>query len=260
MTPIHVYVGYDTRQHAAWLVCRDSLLHFQSEKAPIEVYPLSHRDLRRQGMFTRTWRVDEKGQVWDERDGRPFSTEFSHSRFLTPSIAKQRGATGLCVFVDCDFLFYSPLTNLLAEIDRTKVLSVVKHDFARIAEGVKMDDQQQKRYFRKLWSSLMVFNLDHPHIHLFDQHYADNWSGTTLHGFLHLTDEEIGSISETWNWVPDHSSREIGPPDAVHYSLGGPWMPGFESGPYTSDWRQVYRASLNKAMHTGNLADTYTLV
>jgi hypothetical protein len=260
MTPIHVYVGYDTREHAAWLVCRDSLLDFQSEKNPLAVYPLSHRDLRRQGLFSRPWRVDEEGQTWDERDGRPFSTEFSHSRFLTPHIAKQRGATGLCVFVDCDFLFFSPITNLLSQIDRTKVVSVVKHDFERVAEGTKMDDQQQKRYFRKLWSSLMVFNLDHPDIDTFHPEHANLGAGATLHGMLHLPDDQIGEISETWNWIPEHSDRRIGPADAVHFSLGGPWLPGCDLVSFSTDWRRRYKRSLNDAISSGNLEDTYALV
>jgi hypothetical protein len=264
---LHVFVGYDLREHPAWLVCRDTLLNpienggfHLGGKLDVEVHPLAHKQLRRAGHFDRPWRIDEAGQTWDERDGRPFSTEFAHSRFLTPFLAKQMGVTrGPVVFVDCDFMFLRPITEMLHGINPDKVVSVVKHDFERVAEGVKMDGMAQQRYFRKLWSSLMVFNMGHPDIDLFNTPHASNFStGSTLHGLRALEDHEIGEVTEAWNYVPGHSSSGVRP-SAVHWSLGGPWMDDFRDAPFANLWRQRYRDVVTDALDH-NLAATFPLV
>lgn len=260
---IHVFVGYDIREHAAWLVCRDTILQPDLDRPAltgVEVHPLPHRDLRRRGLFTRPWRIDEQGQAWDERDGRPFSTEFSHSRFLVPHLAREKGITsGAVVFVDCDFMFMRPITEMLDGIDRTKLLSVVKHDFTTVEEGTKMDGMAQQRYFRKLWSSLMVFNMAHPDIDVFNAWHADHGAGSVLHGFRHLEDDEIGTIPDGWNFIPGHTHPGV-LPNAVHWSLGGPWMQGYDLVPYAPQWRSRYKHVISRALETDALSDTFPLV
>jgi hypothetical protein len=258
---IHVFVGYDVREHAAWLVCRDTILNpvCGEPLTGVEVHPVSHRDLRRRGLFSRPWRIDESGQTWDVRDGRPFSTEFSHSRFLVPHMARQLGVrSGPVVFVDCDFMFLSPITQMLDGINRSKLVSVVKHDFASVKEGLKMDGMAQQRYFRKLWSSLMVFNMGHEEIEAFHPAQADHGAGATLHGFLHLDDHEIGEIEPSWNFIPDHS-YDTGAVDAIHWSFGGPWMNEFARAPYASVWRERYREVLQHAIDD-QLSETFPLL
>jgi hypothetical protein len=262
----HVFVGYDIREHAAWLVCKDTIENpfdigfVTGSMLDVKVHPLSHRDLRRRKLFDRPWRIDAAGQTWDERDGRPFSTEFAHSRFLVPKLAQDMGiTTGLVMFVDCDFMFLRPVTEMLKEIDTTKVVSVIKHDVAQVAEGTKMDGMSQKRYFRKLWSSLMVFNMDHDDISLFTHSHGPNHSsGSSLHGLTPLADEEIGEIDRAWNHIPGQCP-EVQSAKAVHWSLGGPWMPGYEEVAYAEPWRQRYRDVMVSAL-SQNLAATFPLV
>lgn len=240
--PLHIFVGYDLREHLAWLVCESSLYlpeHFRRtgvNDRTVTVTPLTHRRLRREGLFAREWKIDHDGQTWDLGDGRPFSTEFSHSRFLTPLLAARRAAKtqvegdyGWAMFVDCDFMFRHRVTDLLTGLDPTKAVYVVKHDFDRVAEGVKMDGMTQQRYHRKLWSSLILWNLDHPKVKEIDWQAETNIrSGRDLHGFCWFEDHEIGELPETWNWIPGHS-ESVADPAAVHWSLGGPWMKGFDT-------------------------------
>lgn len=262
--PIHVFVGYDSREHPAWLVCRHSLLYpkLNGARQNVEVHPISHRDLRRRGLFSRPWLIDEKGQMWDVRDRRPFSTEFSHSRFMAPQLARQMGVTsGLVVFMDCDFMFQRPIRDMIESVDPAFALSVVKHDFERIEEGSKMDGVSQARYFRKLWSSLMVFNLDHTDSNLFNSHFTNTWSGKNLHGLMAFEDQHIGEIDETWNWIPGQSlARQKHDIRAVHWSLGGPWLEAFEEVPYAADWRARYRHIIENLSRDGRLVETYALV
>jgi hypothetical protein len=49
-----------------------------------------------------------------------------------------------------------------------------------------MDGMAQQRYFRKLWSSLMVFNMGHPDIDLFDTPHAANFVSGVHHARLPL--------------------------------------------------------------------------
>lgn len=259
---IHVFVGYDIREHAAWLVCRDTILNpiEGGWVSGVEVHPVSHRDLRRRGLFTRPWRTDEKGQTWDERDGRPFSTEFSHSRFLVPHLAREMGVKqDTVVFVDCDFMFLRPITEMLHAVDRSKAISVVKHDFASVAEGTKMDGMAQQRYFRKLWSSLMVFNMGHPDVDAFNPYHADHGAGSTLHGFRQFDENEIGEIEEAWNFIPGHSIDK-GYANAIHWSLGGPWMTGYEDAAYAGTWRRRYKQIVQNALDQNTLSETFPLV
>jgi hypothetical protein len=261
---LHVFVGYDTREHAAWLVCRDTLLNpidnggfHMGKRLDVEVHPISHRDLRRRGLFSRPWVTDKAGQMWDVRDRRPFSTEFAHTRFMVPDLAREMGIeSGPVVFLDCDFMFLAPITRMLDSIDRTKALSVVKHDFARVQEGVKMDGQSQGAYHRKLWSSLMVFNMGHKDTHLFNSYFADTWTGASLHGFIGLDDHEIGEIDESWNFIPGHSVHPA--QNAIHWSFGGPWMDGYRDVAFAHAWRERYRDVITDALDH-NLASTFPI-
>ncbi len=261
-----VFVGYDVREHPAWLVCRETLIHpaaspeYQENGLDINVVPLSHKELRRQGLFDREWTIDKNGQPWDNVDGRPFSTDFSHSRFLVPHIAKQMGIKGPVVFVDCDFMFLEPITQMLDGLDRSKVISVVKHDTSTLVEGTKMDGVKQTTYSRKLWSSLMVFNMSHPDIDRFSKDVANIAAGSELHGLLGLPDSEIGEISSQWNYIPtmtELASSYINA-NAVHWSMGGPWMKGYEKAMFAPLWRDRFKHVTNKFL-AGDMSELYPL-
>ena len=81
MKKLLVCVGYDSREDIAYQVCRHSI--YRRSTLPIEIYPLKHKELRDRGIFWRPWLTAGSGQTVDCIDGRPFSTAFSHTRFLT---------------------------------------------------------------------------------------------------------------------------------------------------------------------------------
>lgn len=257
--PFPIYVGYDIREHLAWLVCQSSLqlpVNWRMNGVgrpdrPLMIVPLSHKELRRDRQFRREWKIDEEGQTWDLLDGRPFSTEFSHSRFLVPHLAMQtmehrpEGERGWAMFVDCDFLFRRPVTDLLKDLDPSKAIYVVKHDFARIEAGIKMDGMVQQPYHRKLWSSLVLWNLDHPKVR--EQSWiaaANQMTGADMHRFCWFDDEDIGALDERWNWIPGHSDPQPDP-FAVHWSLGGPWMSEFVNAPFAREWDSYLNTAIS---------------
>ncbi len=248
-----VYVGYDAREHAAWMVCRDSLA-----REGVGVVPLRHQELRAEGLFDRPWGTNEIGQMVDVRDGRPFSTAFSHTRFLTPILGKAAGARW-AVFVDCDFLFRTPIRRLIENLEERnagKALYCVQHKF-RDSGALKMDGQVQENYQRKLWSSLMVWDLSVQASAQLTAPDVNHLAGGDMHRLCWLKDEEIGSLDTSWNWIPDLSDPEI-IPDAVHWSFGGPWFPKYEDAPYSEEWRMWYRSAVKaRLLQQGRMAELF---
>ena len=228
-----VFIGYDAREDEAFRVCEHSI--YKRATRSVGILPLKHRELRLSGLFDRPWRVDgPTGQFIDDRDGRPFSTEFSHTRFLTPIVAKRTGVTAKwVVFCDCDFLFLRPVSELFDLADDKYAVMVCKHTHVP-TEATKMDGVAQATYRRKNWSSLILWNVAHP-AHEGLERAANERSGSYLHGFEWLPDELIGELPPEWNWIENVTSKNL-TPKAVHYSVGGPWFDGYKNVAYAADW------------------------
>lgn len=224
---IPIYVGYDSREDDAYAVCKASILK-HSQKY---VAPLKQVGLRVSGLYDRPYHT-EGAQRYDTRDGKPFSTEFSFTRFLVPALMQYEG---WALFCDCDFLFRADVEELFALRDDRYAVMCVKHDY-RPKDAVKMDGQVQQPYARKNWSSLVLWNCGHEANKKLTPRMVNFMPGGKLHAFCWLKDSEIGGLPENWNWIPGHSS-EAWTPKAVHFSEGGPWFPGYENVPYADEWR-----------------------
>lgn len=246
----HIFMGYDERQEEFYKLSEYSIKS-TNLTGNVTIHPLKHQELRRQGLFNRPWQIEgNTGQFIDMVDNKPFSTQFSHSRFIVPELAKKQGLKGLVMFVDCDFIFNSDVELLFQEIEQedplhTKAVYVVKHEY-NPSTSIKMDNKQQTVYEKKLWSSLMVFNLDHKENNKLNKNLVNTAEGRYLHTFKWLSDDNlIGNISESWNWIPDHS-EEVVPyeqADAVHFTEGSPLFKGYETCSYAelyNDTKQEY--------------------
>jgi len=249
------YIGVDHREPEALAVTEASARAYSSK--PLQVGYLEHLNLRRRQLFDRPWRICEDGTYLDERDGKPFSVQFSHTRFLTPIVARDEGHDGWALFTDCDWLWLDDIQKLLKEADPSKTVMVVPHNF-QPTTTVKMDNQPQARYQRKLWSALMLWNLNSPKLPTLEMvNYAD---GSFLHGFKWLDDSDIGFLSEAWHWVPNYSPTteaaidsemrgKTCPVNAVHFTYGPPvsGMTDREVTPFDKFWRDeltnAYRTS-----------------
>lgn len=230
-----VFIGYDSREHEAYNVCRFSIVDKSEDAVRIEL--LNHRVLRALGLFSRPWRIDEAGQYWDMRDGSPFSTEFSFTRFLVPAYANHLGINGWALFCDSDFLFLKDLSGIFDHCNDKYAVMCVKHDH-KPTDSVKMDGMKQEGYQRKNWSSLMLWNLDHPANRTLTPSQVNAKPGRWLHTLSWLKDEEIGSLPHNWNFIPGVTDRDI-EPFAIHYSEKAPWFEGQENCAYASEWKQA---------------------
>ena len=80
-----IFIGYDEREKLAADVCAHSIR--RRSHGDLEIKYLKHKPLRKAGLFNREWKVcGDNGQTIDALDGKPFSTEFSHTRFLVPEL------------------------------------------------------------------------------------------------------------------------------------------------------------------------------
>ena len=234
----HVIVGWDERETTAFAVCKHSLIRRAS--VPVDVFPLMEQSLRFRKLFTRP----QENYV-DLLDGKPFSTEFSFTRFLVPEICRMNNIGGWVLFCDSDFLFLDDVETLFTEVEHggfgELAVMVTKHNYSP-ADSTKMDGMKQESYPRKLWSSFVMWNMDHPANKKLTEQEVNTRPGSWLHNFSWLEDSEIGSISELWNWVPNVSptyERYYAETDAkaIHFSLGTPDMPGYEDVPFAQHWR-----------------------
>lgn len=224
-----IFIGYDPRETEAFEVCRRSLRR-HAIGSPITALDLP--ELRNIGLYNRpTSRRD--GVLWDDISEAPMSTEFAISRFLTPLMA----GSGLALFMDCDIMARHDLGPLFAqaEADPSMAVWVVKHDYTP-KNGTKMDGQIQTSYGRKNWSSVMLFNVDHPSNKALTVDLINSVPGRDLHRFCWLQDEEIGELHPKWNFLVGVTDEEIDPV-LVHFTNGTPQMAGYEDQPYADEWR-----------------------
>lgn len=229
-----VFIGYDERERDAYDVCSFSLQRKSS--IALHVRALKHRELRERGLFTRPWRIDgATGRYIDERDGRPFSTEFAFTRFLVPAI---QDYDGWALFMDCDILALADIGMIVREFDDSKAVMVVKQNHIPQCD-TKMDGQIQSVYPRKNWSSVMAFNCGHPSNRGLTPEFVNHAPGRDLHGLSWLEDEEIGALDPGWNFLVGETKNTV-KPKLMHYTNGGPWFEHMRKVPFAGWWQNEF--------------------
>jgi hypothetical protein len=203
-----IYVGYDPKEHVAFEVLKYSIEKYTHK---YDVIPLEQSSLRISGLYKRTYYLDEERQQRDTADNRPFSSEFTFTRFLIPFINLHKG---LALFMDCDMFLRADITEVFDEYGQFDeyAVSVVKHDY-KPKEIFKMDNQIQSRW---------------------------------LHNFSWLEDKEIGSIHPKWNFLDGWTDENINPCN-VHFTTGGPWFEDWKpkrlcDAHYAGEWDTLHNS------------------
>lgn len=223
------FVGHDGREAIATEVCERSMRKHASQ--PLQIQRICEPALRHIGMFNRKWKVNGTQRI-DVGDGRPFSTEFAFTRFLVPSLMQHRG---FAVFCDGDFLLREDIWKVFEEVDPDKAVHVVKHQ-PRNESGEKMDGRLQQPYYRKNWSSFVVWNCAHPANQRLTPLAVNREPGQWLHAFSWLEDTEIGALDPRWNYLVG-LDKITADAKAAHFTLGIPTMPGHENDHLADEWR-----------------------
>jgi hypothetical protein len=233
----NIYVGWDSREVIAYDVCEFSLKKHASK--PIQIHPLKLTDLRNKGIYSRS--PDPRA-----------STEFSLTRFLVPALQNYQG---WALFCDCDFLWLDDVVKLFEQADDRYACMVVQHDYAP-ENCKKMDNQEQFLYPRKNWSSLILWNCGHAANTWITPMFINNASPQTLHRFLWLDQNEIGSLDVSWNWLVNwYKEPDNGKPKAIHYTEGGPYFKNYFETEYHKIWKQYYLELTGKTFTRADVVD-----
>ncbi len=237
---LRIFIGFDSREEVATEVAAHSIK--RRSKSPLDIKYLKHRELRKSGHFSRPWMIGaQDGEFTDLIDGRPFSTEFSHTRFLVPALT---GFKGWALFMDADMIFLSDISKLFALCDNKYAAMVVKHNQPVKHGSVKMDGRQQAGYYRKNWSSFVLWNCGHPANQWLSKERVNMMTGSDLHSFSWLSDNLIGSLPATYNFIknvsPPLPAARAGRPDSIHYTDGGPWFAECQHVAYAQAWLDEY--------------------
>ena len=215
---INFFVGYDSKEDIAYRICKYSLIKRASSN--VKVTSLKLDELTAKNLYTRI--VDPLA-----------STQFTYSRFLVPYLMNYNG---WAVFCDCDFVFLEDVNILFKNLDKSKAVYCVQHDYTP-KEKHKMDGQKQTIYPRKNWSSFMIFNCSHPSTKSLTIETVNKESGAYLHQFKWCKDDEIGSLDERWNWLEGWTSNHNNSkPFAIHYTRGGPWFSEWQDVEFAEEW------------------------
>lgn len=227
-----VWIGFDPREAAAFAVARNSIR--RRATTPTAVHGIVLDEVRDRGLYYRPTEVRD-GRLFDVISDAPMATEFALSRFLVPKLA----GSGWALFMDCDMMVRANINRLFDLADSSKAVMVVKHDH-RPAAGIKMDNQVQTSYARKNWSSVILFNCDHPANAELTVDRINSERGLFLHQFCWLKDDQIGELDVSWNWLVGHSPETV-EPNIVHFTDGIPTMAGYENCAFAEEWRDELR-------------------
>lgn len=241
--PLHIWIGYDSREEIASHVCANSII--RHTKQPLKINYLKHRELRKSGLFKRPWLIEgDSGEFRDLLDDKPFSTEFSHTRFLVPELQKFQG---WALFLDADMIFQDDIKKLFECVSSIYAVMCVKHNHSVNNDGLKMDGRVQQKYFRKNWSSFVLWNCGHKGNAKLTKEKVTYMPGRDLHSFSWLPDHEIGSLPFNYNFIsgvspklPSFDGKQM-QPSVFHFSEGGPWFESCKTVPYADLWDKERR-------------------
>lgn len=236
--PLTIFLGFDSREADISDICAHSIQ--RRTQADIKFRYLNHRTLRQLKLFKRTWLTENENGNWiDSVDGKQFSTEFSHTRFLVPSLMN---FDGWALFMDADMICLSDISKLFALRQEHLAVMCVQHKHQPKANINKMDNRLQQQYYRKNWSSFVLWNCAHPANRVMSPERVNFTTGAEMHAFQWIPNHEIGSLPFTYNYIsgvsPEIKDKETQRIDVIHYTEGGPWFRECGDVPFAEVWER----------------------
>ncbi len=219
MNLIKLVVGFDQKEAIAYHVFCQSVLDKATQ--PVSFLPLAKNTLNK---YCET-----------HKDG---SNEFIYSRFLTPYLL---GYSGWAIYADGDMVCLEDISKLwnLREGHKEKAVLVVQHDY-RTKKAIKYLGNKNENYPRKNWSSLVLWNCEHPKNRILTPEFIQKSSGAFLHRFSWLEESEIGELKKEWNWLaleyPDNREAKL-----IHYTLGTPCFKEYSESAMADIWMEAFR-------------------
>lgn len=212
----NVFIGFDQKEAIAYHCFVQSLI--DNSTIPLSITPLAENNL----------------DIYEEKhsDG---SNKFTYSRFLVPYLMNFKG---WAVYFDGDMICVNDVRQLLNNIDKKFAVLVVKHEY-KTKQEKKYFGQRNENYPRKNWSSVIIWNCEHPKNKLLTPNFISNRDGAFLHRFKWLQDDEIGEIDKKWNWLAIEYPK-ISEPNLIHYTLGTPCFQEYKDTSMSDYWIKTF--------------------
>jgi len=217
-----IFIGYDRIEEGAYHTLVHSIL--TQATRPVAIIPIVRSHL---------------GGIHDRSLDQKQTNEFTYTRFLTPYLSDFKGWS---LFMDSDMLVRGDINELFDLADDRYAVMCVQHPDYESKVRIKNLGVVQHNYPRKNWSSVMLFNnalckiLTPMRVNSADAKYLHrmDWAGG---------DHLIGALPKEWNHLVGEQDPNPGAM-IVHYTLGLPCWPGYESCEYAAEWLQA-RAGAN---------------
>ena len=216
---INLFVGFDPREAVAYHVFCNSII--KNTSVSVQITPLVLTQLQ------------EFNETHDDR-----SNDFVYSRFLTPYLSDFKGWT---IFADGDMICQGDLKELIDMADPSKAVMVVKHDYQTKATQKYLGNINEN-YPRKNWSSVILWNCEHPKHKILTPDFVSKQTGKFLHRFSWLDDQDIGELPLEWNWLASEYrvNREA---KLIHFTLGTPCFKDYKNSDMADIWYHYYDLS-----------------
>lgn len=216
---IDIVVGFDQREAVAYHTFCQSVISRTSQ--PVRFTPLVAHGLE------------------GRKDG---SNDFIYSRFLVPNLM---GYRGWAIFADGDMVCREDIAKLWSMRDSKYAVMVAKHQYKTMFSSKYLGNKNED-YPRKNWSSLMLWNCEHPANRSLTTQVLAGASGEFLHRFQWLHDGEIGDLPITWNWlVLEYPMNEYA--HLYHYTIGTPCFKDYKDCTHADMWWAEYK-KLNEGL------------
>ncbi len=216
MEIIDIVVGFDQREAVAYHVFCQSVLEKTSR--PVRFLPLAQDSL--------------SGYQEKHSDG---SNAFTYSRFLCPHLM---GFSGYVLYADGDMICNVDIAELWDLRDPSKAVQVVKHNYLT-KENKKYFGSRNENYPRKNWSSLVIWNCQHPKNRLLSPAFIEGKAGAFLHRFEWLDNAEIGELPREWNWLASEYEINLNA-KLIHYTLGTPCFEDYKVSDMAATWHETF--------------------
>ena len=211
-----IVVGFDQKESVAYHTFTQSVIDKSS--MPIRFMPLSV------GSLTNYKEVHKDG-----------SNDFIYSRFLVPYLMKFKG---WAIYADGDMVCLKDIKKLWDLRDDKFAVQVVKHDYKTKIKN-KYWGNKNEDYPRKNWSSLILWNCEHPSHKVLSPEFIQEQPGSFLHRFSWILDEEIGEIEKEWNWLA-MEYEEKNDINLIHYTIGTPCFEEYKNKSLSSYWKKSF--------------------
>lgn len=235
-----LFIGYDASEHKAFEVLKYTA---QKHTPGLPIYPIVQDWLRANEVYNRP--VDFQA-----------SNDFSMTRWLAPFIS---GYKGIALFTDCDMLVTRDLNEILRPIDRfhSKACYVVKHKYLP-KTTIKMSGQAQHPYPCKNWSSVVLWNCEHPAVKKLTPELINRVHPSDLHQFKWIDHSLIGELPLDYNFLvgeyeaPDADASTLTKPtertpSIIHYTLG---VPLIHDPLFTQDYAKLFEETYHELTNT----------